>query len=275
MSRTLDETSGAASEEGGARGMEGKAVVVTGSATGIGRAIARRFAAEGARVVVADLDLDRAASVAGDLAERGGEAIPVYVDIADPRAVAAMMDTVLARFGRIDVLVNNAGIGLNRTFLETTPEEWERQLRVNLTGPFLCGQAAARAMVGRGGGRIVNVGSISGQRGGQGRAAYGAAKAGVMHLTRTMAVELAPFGIAVNAVAPGPVDTEQSRGTHTPATRRAYYERMPLHRYGREEEIAAAVYFLASPEASFVTGHVLNVDGGFGAAGLMFRDETP
>jgi 3-oxoacyl-[acyl-carrier protein] reductase len=257
-----------------AGGMRGRAVVVTGSAAGIGRALARRFAAEGARVVVADLDLERASRVAGEMAEERLEATPVYVDIADARAVAAMVDTALGTYGRIDVLVNNAGIGLNRPFLETTLEEWERQLRVNLTGPFLCGQAVARVMVGRGGGRIVNVGSISGQRGGQGRAAYGAAKAGVMHLTRTMAVELAPYGIAVNAVAPGPVDTEQSRGTHTPATRAAYHDRIPLGRYGREEEVAAAVRFLASGEASFVTGHVLNVDGGFGAAGLVFRDET-
>src|SRR5207244_5706456 len=114
----------------------------------------------------------------------------------------------------------------------------------------------------------------SGQRGGQGRAAYGAAKAGVILLTKVMAVELAPQGVAVNAIAPGPVDTDQSRGSHTPATRRAYRERIPLGRYGEHREIAAAALFLASSEASFVTGHVLNVDGGFDAAGLMFEDEA-
>jgi 3-oxoacyl-[acyl-carrier protein] reductase len=125
-------------------------------------------------------------------------------------------------------------------------------------------------MVERGQGAIVNVASISGQRGAQGRAAYGVAKAGVIQLTKVMAVELAARGVRVNAIAPGPVDTNQSRGTHTPATRRSYYERMPLHRYGLREEIAAAALFLASDESSFVHGHTLNVDGGFHAAGLMF-----
>jgi 3-oxoacyl-[acyl-carrier protein] reductase len=166
---------------------------------------------------------------------------------------------------------------LNKPFLTTTLDEWEKQLRVNLTGTFLCAQTAARVMVRQGRGQIVNVASISGQRGGQGRAAYGSAKAGVILLTRVMAVELAPLGVRVNAIAPGPVDTEQSRGTHTEATRRAYRERIPTGRYGAREEIASAALFLVSDESSFVAGHVLNVDGGFGAAGLMFNpreDET-
>jgi len=120
----------------------------------------------------------------------------------------------------------------------------------------------------------VNVASISGQRGGQGRAAYGASKAGVILLTKVMAVELAPLGIRVNAVAPGPVDTDQSRQTHTPTTRKAYYVRIPARRYGEREEIAAAALFLASKDASFVSGHVLNVDGGFNAAGLIFEDSA-
>jgi 3-oxoacyl-[acyl-carrier protein] reductase len=133
-------------------------------------------------------------------------------------------------------------------------------------------------MVRRGAGTIINVASISGQRGGQGRAAYGAAKAGVILLTKVMAVELAPLGVRVNAIAPGPVDTDQSRGTHTEATRRAYLDRIPICRYGERGEIAAAALFLASDSSSFVVGHVLNVDGGFQAAGLMFdpgEDATP
>jgi NAD(P)-dependent dehydrogenase (short-subunit alcohol dehydrogenase family) len=255
--------------------LKDKVAIVTGSGQGIGEQIAARFAAEGAMVVVADANVENAKKVAAAIAEPGRVAISVHVDVGDPALAEAMVSKAVERFGRVDVLVNNAGIGLNKPFLTTTPEEWDRQLRVNLTGQFLCGQAAAREMAKRGGGRIVNVASISGQRGGQGRAAYGAAKAGVILLTRVMAVELAEHGINVNAISPGPVDTEQSRGTHTPATRRSYLERLPLKRYGLREEIAAAALFLASDEASFVTGHVLNVDGGFDAAGLMFDSGEP
>jgi 3-oxoacyl-[acyl-carrier protein] reductase len=127
-------------------------------------------------------------------------------------------------------------------------------------------------MVRQGSGRIVNIASISGQRGGVGRAAYGASKAGIIQLTRVMAVELASLGVGVNAIAPGPVDTDQSRGVHTPDTRRAYLDRIPLKRYGEGSEIAAATVFLASADSSFVAGHILNVDGGFDAAGLIFSD---
>lgn len=247
-----------------------KTAIVTGSGRGIGRQIALRFGAEGARVVVADLSREHASAVAKEIAATGGIAEAVHVDVADPASSARMIEAARAAFGRVDILVNNAGIGSNCPVLEMSLEEWDRNLRVNLTGTFLCAQAAARMMVAQGGGRIVNIASISGQRGGIGRAAYGAAKAGVILLTRVMAVELASRGVLVNAIAPGPVDTEQSRGTHTPATRRAYLDRLPTRRYGATDEIASGVLFLASPEASWVNGHVLNVDGGFDAAGLMF-----
>jgi NAD(P)-dependent dehydrogenase (short-subunit alcohol dehydrogenase family) len=251
-----------------------KVAVITGSGRGIGREIALRFAREGARVVVADLDETSANAVAAEIAAAGGEVIAIKLDVADPVLVNAAMASTLQRFGRIDVLVNNAGIGSCESVLDLTLAEWERNLRINLTGTFLCAQAAARVMVRQGGGRIVNIASISGQRGGMGRAAYGAAKAGVIQLTRVMAVELAARGVGVNAISPGPVDTEQSRGTHTPGTRRAYLERIPQKRYGEGAEIAAAAVFLASSDASFIAGHVLNVDGGFDAAGLIFEDEV-
>jgi len=247
--------------------------VITGAGRGIGREMALLFAAEGARVVVADLNAENARRVAEQINASGGEALAVCTDVADAAQVPRLIDETVAHFGKLDVLVNNAGVGLNKPFLTTTLAEWEEQLRVNLTGTFLCAQAAARAMIGQGGGRIVNVASISGQRGGQGRAAYGSAKAGVILLTKVMAVELSPLGVRVNAVAPGPVDTDQSRATHTPAPRRPYYERIPARRYGERKEIASAVLFLASAESSFVTGHVLNVDGGFHAAGLLFEEE--
>ena len=253
--------------------LKNEVVVVTGAARGIGSVIATACAAEGSRVVVADVDPEGARRAADEIIRLGGEALPLRIDVAEPLQVQQLIDETLARFGRLDVLINNAGVGLNQPFLTTTLEQWELQLRVNLPGQFLCGQAAGRAMASSGGGRIVNVASISGQRGGQGRAAYGASKAGVILLTKVMAVELAPLGIRVNAVAPGPVDTDQSRATHTPATREAYYDRIPVRRYGQREEIAAAVLFLASRESSFVNGHILNVDGGFNAAGLVFDDQ--
>src|SRR6478672_3773333 len=249
---------------------QNEVAIVTGAGRGIGEAIAAAIAAEGASVVVADIDGASARRVADEIVAGGGRAIPIQADVTEPAQVDSLIAGTLAHWGRLDVLVNNAGIGSNKPFLETTLEEWELQLRVNLTGTFLCGQAAAKAMLKNQGGRIVNVASISGQRGGQGRAAYGASKAGVILLTKVMAVELAPLGVRVNAVSPGPVDTDQSRGTHTPSTRRAYYDRIPVRRYGEREEIAAAVLFLAARESSFVTGHVLNVDGGFNAAGLVF-----
>lgn len=249
-----------------------KVAVITGSGQGIGEELAQVYAEEGAKVVVADVDRDAANRTAAVIADAGGYALAVRVDVTQPEQVDAMVQSTIDHFGRLDVLVNNAGIGLNRSFLETTLEEWDRVLQVNLTGPFLCAQAAARVMVTQGHGCIVNVGSISGQRGAQGRAAYGASKAGVMQLTRVMAVELAPQGIRVNAVSPGPVDTEQSRSTHTEGTRQSYLSRIPLNRYGERREIASAVVFLASDESSFITGHVLNVDGGFKMAGLMFED---
>ena len=248
--------------------------IITGAGRGIGSAIAKAFAAEGAHVVVADLDLDSAQRLTDEINRAGQNASAYRVDISEPAQVQRLIDDTLNRYNRLDVLVNNAGVGLNQPFLTTTLEQWELQLRVNLTGTFLCGQAAARAMVKQSGGRIINIASISGQRGGQGRAAYGAAKAGVILLTKVMAAELAPLGVRVNAVSPGPVDTDQSRETHTPSTRQAYYDRIPARRYGEREEIAAAVVFLASRDASFINGHILNVDGGFNAAGLLFEDDT-
>lgn len=249
--------------------------IVTGAGRGIGSQIARRFAIEGARVVVADIDEAAANGIAEEIGTAGGTTLAVRVDITNPADNERLIAETIERFGKLDILVNNAGIGHNKSFVSTTLEEWETQLRVNLTGTFLCAQAAAKAMLQFRQGRIVNIASISGQRGGQGRAAYGAAKAGVILLTKVMAVELAPLGIRVNAVSPGPIDTDQSRETHTPATRQAYLDRIPAGRYGERDEIAAAVLFLASRESSFVQGHVLNVDGGFNAAGLQFADEPP
>jgi len=251
--------------------MKNKIAIVTGGGQGIGREIALALARRGATVTIADWNLQPAEAVCEEIRGLGASAMAVKIDVSDPAQVQAMVERVLSVFGRIDILINNAGIGHAKPFLEISLEEWNRVLAINLTGEFLCAQAVARAMLPRGGGRIVNVASISGQRGGTGRAAYGAAKAGVILLTRVMAVELAARGIAVNAISPGPTETDQVRQCHDQPTRDAYYERLPIRRYADPAEIAKAAVFLASEEASFVSGHILNVDGGFDAAGLIYE----
>lgn len=247
--------------------LEGRTAIVTGAGRGIGRAIAARLAAEGAGVVVADVSGENAGRAAAGI---GPRATPMHVDVTDERSVEDMMRSARQALGRIDILVNNAGIGLTKLMIHTTLEEWKRVVDVDLTGVFLCSRAAARIMIAQTSGRIINIASLSGQRGGTGRAAYGAAKAGVTALTRVMAVELAPHGITVNEIAPGPVNTEMTAVTHDDATRQAYCNLIPMRRYAEREEIADAAAFLASSEAAFINGQTLNVDGGFAAAGLIF-----
>lgn len=243
--------------------------IVTGGASGIGREVARRIVQEGARVFVADRDLSAARRVVEELASRGAAADAVHVDVADPASVDAMVEHVVRAAGRIDILVHSAGVGVERLFLETTPQEWARIIDVDLTGTFLTCQAVARQMIQREYGRILTISSTAGVRGGTGRAAYGAAKAGVIGLTRVMAVELAPYGVTANTLAPGAIETELVQAMHSAETRRVYTAAIPANRYGTPDEVASAALFLVSEEARYITGHVLAVDGGFLAAGVM------
>ena len=247
--------------------MSGGVALVTGAARGIGLATARRFLAEGWRVALLDIEgatLDEAIEGIG----APDATLALRCDVSDPAAVAAAVGQVAARFGRLDALVNNAGIAVFKPILETTPEEWNRVLAVNLTGPFLCTQAAAALMAEGGGGAVVNITSISGLRASTLRVAYGTSKAGLAHLTKQQAVELAALGIRVNAVAPGPVDTAMAKAVHTPEIRRDYHDTIPLDRYGLEAELAEAVFFLCGDRAAYITGQVIAVDGGFEATGI-------
>lgn len=241
--------------------------LVTGAARGIGLATAKRFLAEGWHVALLDIEprlLDDAVAALDD----PDRTLAIHCDVSDAAAVAAAMAAVNSHFGRLDALVNNAGIAVFAPLLETEDEDWNRVLAVNLTGPFLCTKAAASLMREHGGGAIVNITSISAVRASTLRSAYGTSKAGLAHLTKQLAVELASLGIRVNAVAPGPVDTAMAKAVHSPEIRADYHDAIPLNRYGLEEELAEAIYFLCSDRASYITGQVLAVDGGFDAAGI-------
>jgi 3-oxoacyl-[acyl-carrier protein] reductase len=247
--------------------LQGRVAAITGGALGIGRATALLFAAEGATVAIGDVQVEAAEAVAKEIGERGGKASAVGVDVGDAAQVDAFIARAVSEFGRLDVLFANAGIAHSAPFLEHPEAQWHRVLLVNLTGVFLCSQVAARQMVKQGGGRIIAVASINGFRGVENLVGYNVAKAGVIELVKTMAVELAPHRIAVNAIAPAQIDTRLTRGLPEEARRRRV-DRIPMARFGEPEEVARAALFLASDEASFVTGHTLAVDGGYLAGGL-------
>jgi len=244
-----------------------KVALVTGAARGIGLATTRRFLDDGWRVVLLDIDGDNLQRTYAALA-KPDVTLALTCDVADADGVVDAIEAVKTRFGRLDALVNNAGIAIFKPILDVTHEDWARVLAVNLTGPFLCAQAAASLLRDSGGGAIVNITSISGLRASTLRTAYGTSKAGLAHLTQQQAIELASLGIRVNAVAPGPVDTAMAKAVHTPDIRAAYHDAIPLNRYGREEELAEAIFFLCSERASYITGQTLAVDGGFEATGI-------
>jgi meso-butanediol dehydrogenase/(S,S)-butanediol dehydrogenase/diacetyl reductase len=246
---------------------QAKVAVITGAARGIGFAIARTFIDGGYRVALIDIDGAQLQAAAASL-EATDAVLAIECDVSLPSQVKAAMRQAEARFGRIDSLVNNAGIAVFKPLLETTFEEWERVLAVNLSGPFLCTQICAPIMLKGGGGSIVNIASISGLRASTLRVAYGTSKAGLMHLTKQQAAELGNVGIRVNAIAPGPVETAMAKKVHSPAIRADYRDAIPLARYGTEKEIADSVFFLCSPAASYINGQTLAVDGGFDATGI-------
>jgi len=246
-----------------------RVALVTGAAGGIGREIAVRLARQGLAVQLIDRNLPGADAVKDEIAAIGGKAASHEVDVRDHDRLQAVVRAIAGTYGRIDVLVNNAGGSRLSSFMETSLELWRDMIDVNLTACFLFAREAAPHMVAAGGGRIVNISSHSALLGSTDRGAYAAAKGGLVSLTRVMAVELAQFGITANAIAPGPVDVPRTTGPGTERRHKAWLEALPIKRRGKPADIAALAVFLASDEASYITGQVISVDGGFTAAGLM------
>ena len=242
--------------------LKDRTAIVTGGARGIGEAIANRLADEGARVAVcASRSLDRAEAVARGIEGRGGSALALQADVSNPADVKALFKSVLDRWGALDILVNNAGITRDGLLMRLKPDDWDAVLDVNLKGAFLCMQAAVRPMMRARSGRIINISSVTGLMGNPGQAGYTAAKSGLIGLTKTAAKELAGRGITANVVAPGYIPTEMTEKLPD-NLKEKILEQVPLGTPGKPEDIAAAVAFLASGDAAYVTGQVLVVDGG-------------
>jgi 3-oxoacyl-[acyl-carrier protein] reductase len=241
--------------------LDNKVSLVTGAARGIGRAIALRLAEHGSDVVVSDIDLAGARGVAKDIKAIGRKAIAVESNISIKQNAEAIVEATVGEFGKIDILVNNAGITRDNLIMRMDEAEWDAVIAVNLKGTFNCLKAATRPMMKQRSGKIINISSIVGVMGNAGQANYCASKAGVIGLTKSAAKELAPRNIQVNAVAPGYIESEMTKGLPE-ALRESYLNIIPLKRPGTPEDVASAVLFLASPLSDYVTGQVLHVDGG-------------
>lgn len=249
-----------------------RVAVVTGGAMGIGAEIVERLARTGHTVVIADHDSSASAEMRIQLQAQGLSVSVTPIDVGNPDVIGDAFTVIDNEYGRCDILVNCAGVAKVAPFLDFSLQEFERTMNINVTGTLLCSQYAARLMMRHQWGRIINIASVAGMRAvGSGRTAYGTSKGAVIALTRQMAVELAEHGITANAVAPGPVDTPMTQLLHTAQFRNEYSKAIPMNRYGTVSEVAAAVQFLASEDASYITGIVMPIDGGFlssGARGL-------
>jgi NAD(P)-dependent dehydrogenase (short-subunit alcohol dehydrogenase family) len=247
--------------------LDGRVALITGGAGGLGLVFARALAGAGADVAVLGRRADAAQAAAVAVAEASGRrTLAVAADVTDPEQVRAAVDRVRAQLGRLDILVNSAGVNIRRPSLDFTLDDWRKVLDINLTGTFICSQAAAPAMIAGGWGRVINISSMLGTVGLSERPAYTAAKGGVIQLTRTLALEWAQHKVTVNAMAPGPFGTEMNRPLiENPASYRAFADKIPLNRWGEPEELAGPIVFLASEASSFMTGAVLTIDGGWTA----------
>ncbi|MBI3075356.1 MAG: SDR family oxidoreductase [Parcubacteria group bacterium] len=247
--------------------LTGKVALVTGARRGMGKAHARALASQGAKVAVTDINKEECEAVVEEIKAAGGDARAWKLDVANNKEIDIVVGDVAAHFGRLDILINNAGIFEPKPALEMSEDEWEKTIHINLRGEFFCAQRAAKEMMKNKWGRIINIASVASGGVGigfAGGAHYTASKGGIVGMTETLAIEWAPLGITVNAIAPGAIDTPMiSAAGMSPEETQAMLARIPLRRFGKSEEIAAAAVFLSSDEASYVTGATLYVDGGW------------
>ncbi len=241
--------------------LSARVAIVTGSGQGIGREIALTLAEHGASVVISDINATTANEVAAEIVAKNGKSMAITADVTVQEEVASLVDQTVSSFGQIDILVNNAGIARDTLLMRMSSTDWDQVLATNLKGAFLCTQAVVRHMIRQRWGRIINIASVVGLIGNSGQANYAAAKAGLIGLTKTTARELAARGVTANAIAPGFIDTEMTRKLSDNA-KQEFLRQIPLGYAGLPKDVADAVAFLASEEARYITGHVLNVDGG-------------
>ncbi len=245
---------------------KGKTVAITGSSRGLGKEIALIFGRTGANVILISRNLDKLNRVAEEIKSEGGSALPLPADVTDRDSVEAFVERACSEYGRIDILINNAGVIYRSPAVEMPEEDWDETININLKGTFLCSQAAGKKMVENGAGKIINIASDKAFVGFPGRAAYCASKGGIVMLTKALAVEWAPYNVQVNAVAPTYVETEMTRDIlNDPEKYREIVKTIPMNRVSKPHELFGAILLLASNASSFITGHTLMVDGGLTA----------
>ena len=253
--------------------LSGQTAIVTGGASGIGLATVQMLLNVGANVIIADINKKLGSEVSEKLKLEGKKIDYIYCDVSSEISVLKLVDSINKKYKSVEILMHFAGIGLEKKIVNTTIDDWNRIISINLTGSFIMTKEISKLMISQKYGRIITMSSVAGLRGGTGRAAYGASKGGVIALSKVLSIELAPFNITVNTLCPGAIETELVKNMHDKETRRAFLQQIPQKRYGLPEEVASAALFFTLPGSSYLNGTVFPVDGGFDSSGII-KNET-
>ncbi len=249
--------------------LSGQTAVVTGGASGIGLATVQMLSSVGANVIIADVNKKKGSDISDQFKLHGKQVDYIYCDVSSENSILKFIEIINKNYSSIEILIHYAGIGLEKKFINTTLDDWNKIISVNLTGSFLMTKEISKIMISKKYGRIITVSSVAGLRGGTGRAAYGASKGGVIALTKVLAIELSPYNITVNTLCPGAIETELVKNMHDKETRRAFLEQIPQRRYGFPEEVASAALFFTLPGSSYINGTIFPIDGGFSSSGII------